>query len=96
MPTAAPSLFSREPRTITPERAASQKLYNDRKWKTARLHWLAAHPLCAECERAGQVTAGVVVDHVVPHRGDKALFWDTANWQSLFTHCHAVKSGRGG
>lgn len=96
MPYAAPSLFPREPRTITPQRAASQKLYNDRRWRIARANWLAAHPLCAECERDGKVTAGVVVDHVVPHRGDRALFWDTTNWQSLCTHHHAVKSGKGG
>jgi 5-methylcytosine-specific restriction protein A len=24
-----------------------------------------------------------VVDHIVPHRGDKKLFWDSSNWQAL-------------
>lgn len=33
-----------------------------------------------------------VVDHAAPHRGDRALFWDTSNWQSLCAHCHNVKS----
>ncbi|MHA6690584.1 hypothetical protein [Devosia sp. A449] len=28
---------------------------------------------------------GLVVDHIVPHRGDQRLFWDRANWQPL---CH--------
>ncbi|MHA6731654.1 hypothetical protein [Devosia sp. A369] len=23
---------------------------------------------------------GLVVDHIVPHRGDQRLFWDRANW----------------
>jgi shikimate kinase len=30
-----------------------------------------------------------VVDHIKPHRGDQALFWDKNNWQPLCTHCHA-------
>lgn len=29
-----------------------------------------------------------VVDHVIPHRGDQALFWDTSNWQPLCRRCH--------
>lgn len=28
---------------------------------------------------------GLVVDHIIPHRGDQRLFWDTSNWQPL---CH--------
>nr|WP_246414712.1 HNH endonuclease signature motif containing protein [Yoonia ponticola] len=28
------------------------------------------------------------VDHIKPHRGDKVLFWDKNNWQSLCTSCH--------
>ncbi|WP_274631209.1 HNH endonuclease [Arvimicrobium flavum] len=28
---------------------------------------------------------GLVVDHIFPHRGDEALFWDRSNWQPL---CH--------
>lgn len=96
MPYAAPSLFPREPRVITPERKASQKLYNTRQWKEARLRWLVEHPLCAECEREGKVTAGVVVDHVDPHKGDVVKFWNRANWQTLCGHHHAVKTGRGG
>ncbi|WP_349253802.1 HNH endonuclease signature motif containing protein [Bradyrhizobium sp. CB2312] len=30
----------------------------------------------------------VVVDHIKPHRGDRALFWDKGNWQPLCTHHH--------
>ena len=29
------------------------------------------------------------VDHVVPHRGDRQLFWDANNLQSLCKPCHA-------
>nr|WP_307877464.1 MULTISPECIES: HNH endonuclease [unclassified Rhizobium] len=29
-----------------------------------------------------------VVDHIIPHRGDQALFWHHANWQPLCAPCH--------
>jgi 5-methylcytosine-specific restriction endonuclease McrA len=35
------------------------------------------------CEQAGVLTAAEVVDHIKPHKGDRALFWDQANWQPL-------------
>ena len=52
-------------------------------WRRARLGHLARHPLCVQCEREGLSEAATVVDHIVPHRGDMALFWDSENWQSL-------------
>lgn len=75
---------------------AAQRGYGSR-WQRARAGWLAVHPLCAMCERAGRITAADVVDHIVPHRmawalasGDadaiaaaRARFWDRDNWQSL-------------
>jgi 5-methylcytosine-specific restriction protein A len=37
-----------------------------------------------------------VVDHVIPHKGDRALFWDEANnWQALCARCHALKTNAG-
>jgi 5-methylcytosine-specific restriction protein A len=58
------------------------------KWQQAREGYLRKHPLCAECERRGLVVAATVVDHIIPHRGDMVLFWDTNNWQSLCKTCH--------
>jgi 5-methylcytosine-specific restriction enzyme A len=40
------------------------------------------------CERDGRVTAASVVDHITPHRGDPALFWQAGNHQSLCASCH--------
>ena len=54
-----------------------------RRWRKARAAFLAEHPLCDYCEREGRITAANVVDHVQPHRGDPALFWDAENWQPL-------------
>lgn len=30
----------------------------------------------------------MVVDHIIPHRGDKKLFWDPGNWQALSDDVH--------
>ena len=67
----------------------------DAKWRKARALYLQQHPLCAECRRNGTLTPATVVDHIVPHRGDKALFWDQQNWQPLCVHHHNIKTGSG-
>lgn len=61
-------------------------------WQKARAAFLAKHPLCAECERNSVVAAASVVDHIVPHKGDKVLFWDRSNWQSMCKTCHDRKT----
>lgn len=66
---------------------ANQRGYNY-AWQKARLVHLAAYPLCIYCERAGRVTAGTVVDHIVAHKGDMTLFWAKTNWQTLCKTCH--------
>ena len=36
----------------------------------------------------------LVVDHIVPHRGDRRLFWDTSNWQPLCADDHDITKQR--
>lgn len=55
----------------------------DSRWKQARRAFLDKHPHCVMC---GQPAA--VVDHITPHKGDRALFWNSRNWQSLCVHHH--------
>jgi 5-methylcytosine-specific restriction endonuclease McrA len=40
------------------------------------------------CKTQGKVTEATVVDHIIPHKGDEALFWDIHNWQSLCKRHH--------
>ena len=40
----------------------------------------------------GKITEAIVVDHIIPHRGDVKLFWDQSNWQPLCEHHHNVKT----
>jgi 5-methylcytosine-specific restriction protein A len=63
-------------------------------WQRARLGYLKAHALCVACLAAGRVAGASVVDHVIPHRGDKRLFWDAGNWQALCKGCHDAKTAR--
>lgn len=64
----------------------------DYRWSKARTIYLREHPLCVKCLAEGRVVAGTVVDHIIPHRGDYQLMWDTSNWQSLCVFHHARKT----
>jgi 5-methylcytosine-specific restriction protein A len=33
-------------------------------------------------------------DHIVPHKGSPALFWDLSNWQPLCQGCNSYKAAR--
>ena len=62
------------------------------RWQQARAAYLRSHPLCIMCQVDGVIAAADVVDHVEPHRGDMALFWDEANWQPLCKGHHDAKT----
>jgi 5-methylcytosine-specific restriction protein A len=62
------------------------------RWQKARATWLARpeNVLCRFCKAQGRITPAILIDHVIPHRGDQKLFWDTTNWQPLCKPCHDV------
>jgi 5-methylcytosine-specific restriction endonuclease McrA len=64
-------------------------------WQRARLRYLAAHPFCVRCVAEGitiPVPLATELDHVIPHRGNQALFWDQSNWQPLCKPHHDDKT----
>lgn len=63
-----------------------------RRWSAYRWHYLSQHRLCRRCELVGRTRAATEVDHVVPHRGNKKLFWDPTNHQPLCKSCHSTKT----
>ena len=67
----------------------------DARWRAARKRYLQRHPLCVECQREEKLVPATVVDHIIPHRGDEALFWDVNNWQAMCKACHDRKTGSG-
>lgn len=54
-----------------------------KEWERQRALFLASHPFCVVCGEPA-----VIVDHIIPHKGDDRLFWDVANWQPLCAHHH--------
>ena len=73
-------------------RSATSRGYSS-KWRRLRRIYLESHPLCVLCQAKGIYKKATVVDHVIPHRGDPALFWDQNNWQALCKPCHDSKTG---
>lgn len=104
-----PTLGATLPQLVPGSWRSSEQNANDRgytyRWKKARAAWLREHPLCgdredgpnsehSQCVRDGRVTAARFVDHIKAHRGDRTLFWQRSNWQSLCTDCNAVKTAQ--
>ncbi|PWL18836.1 HNH endonuclease [Falsochrobactrum shanghaiense] len=65
-----------------------QRLYKLARWQRLRERILTEQPLCMYCLRAGDVEPATVVDHITPHKGDEAMFWDGSNLQPLCKRCH--------
>lgn len=94
-------------RTIEHARGSSNARGYTYRWQRRAARFKANFPLCgmrpdgrppvmSACYDEGRITPAYQVDHVVPHRGDMALFWDElGNWQSLCAACGAKKSAAG-
>lgn len=72
-----------------------RKLYHTARWFRLRAVVLNRDPLCQACKAQHRVTIATDVDHIVPHQGDRARFWDRANLQGLCHACHTAKTSRG-
>lgn len=77
-------LFARKRAADARRPNASERGY-DSKWAKARRTFLARNPKCARCD-----APATVVDHIIAHKGDSAVFWDTRNWQGLCDRHHNV------
>lgn len=79
----------------------------DAAWTRKSKHFLRQHPFCgmrpggqapvmSRCHDLGIVTPAKQTDHVVPHKGDRALFENLKeNGQALCGACGARKSQAG-
>lgn len=74
------------------ERGCAAARGYDSRWRKARTRFLKRHPFCVTCEAKGKLVKATVVDHIIPHRGDKNIFWDESNWQPLCKKCHDRKT----
>ena len=76
-----------------PRLTANERGYGH-EWQKAAKAFITAHPLCADPLKRHRDVAvpSRIVDHIIPHKGERALFWDKSNWQALCTTCHNVKT----
>lgn len=84
MPNMPPLLGSS---TKSADRPSACKRGYGRAWRKASKAYLAKHPWCSACSGLA-----AVVDHIMPHKGDQRLFWDSRNWQGLCVVCHNRKT----
>jgi 5-methylcytosine-specific restriction protein A len=76
---------SRHRREVNPWR----KWYDEPEWR--RMAWackVKASFICAMCGTIAAAKGDAIADHVTPHRGDRALFFDETNLQCLCKACH--------
>lgn len=69
--------------------SARERGYSTR-WDRAARAYRMRFPLCVGCRAIGLDAPADVVDHVIPHQGDQALFWNEGNWQSVCRWHHDV------
>lgn len=67
-----------------------KRLYGLKRWKDMRIaQFIKDEQRCALCGHQEKDTSLLVCDHVIPHRGDEALFWNGPK-QTLCDFCHKV------
>lgn len=81
-------------RAQSPQAAEYHRLYQTPEWRRLRKAQLARESFCRMCARIGRRTQAVIADHVVPHRGDRMLFFDPSNLQSLCDPHHKSEKAR--
>lgn len=94
-------------RAVDRARGSRQERGYGNRWARRAALFRARYPLCgmrpgdrppvmSQCFLEHRTTIGDHVDHVRPHHGDQALFWDElGNWQVLCASCHARKTAAG-
>lgn len=64
--------------------------YKTEEWKRMREQHLSKQPLCSQCSKSRNLQ----VDHLIPFNGDKELFKERLNLNTLCATCHFVKTAK--
>lgn len=70
------------------QETTTYRLYYTERWRELRRRHLLANPYCAVCGQKGNV-----VDHIVPHKDNEAVFFE-GPFQTLCPSCHGRKTAR--
>lgn len=66
-----------------------RKWYGLAEWKALRIETFRRDGFkCRMCLRIDGNTSRLVCDHIKPHKGDRELFFDPVNLQTLCKPCH--------
>jgi len=65
-----------------------RRLYFTPEWRKLRVAQLRREPWCRMHAAKGEHVGASHVDHIKAHRGNRALFFDPSNLQSLCVTCH--------
>jgi 5-methylcytosine-specific restriction protein A len=78
------------------DRQSSSKRGYGRRWREESKEFLKLHPFCQcdDCRRLAIPLRATIVDHSIPHRGDRELFWDKSNWRAMAKVCHDRKTAK--
>ena len=73
-----------------------RKWYRTTRWQQMRDRKREEDPFCVECVKEGRpYVPWTDLDHIVPHRGDEARFYDYSGVQGLCREHHSAKTGKG-
>jgi 5-methylcytosine-specific restriction protein A len=62
--------------------------YSSPEWREARATQLAKAPTCERCASRGEIAKADTVNHRIPHKGDRRLFLEPSNHESVCKACH--------
>ncbi len=71
-----------------PYDAPWKRLYDTARWKSLRARYIKSHPHCECPHHKGKRVPATVVDHIIPHKGDRRLFFSYKNLQAMTKECH--------
>jgi len=83
----------KEQREYNHKRGGSTQQGYGYKWQQYRERYLRENPMCVIRGPRCMIKANEV-DHIKPHKGDQALFWDPANHQAVCKLCHSSKTAK--
>lgn len=87
--TLQPRIRSITDHAVRESAAPWREWYCTPEWKKLRLvTFIADGYVCRMCSRLCTEDYPPACDHIVPHRGDKVLFFDPNNLQTLCKPCH--------
>lgn len=97
MPKRIPTLDTRPHRTSSPsarQKPTRQERGYGKTWQRTRAAFLAAHPLCQDCDDNGLTVEATEVDHIDGKGPNGPRGHDDTNLRALCKSCHAKKTVR--